>query len=264
MIRRNILLGLTAVFIFVFFGCNKKSYDLDAALTSIKADELSQNTRILSSDEFEGRAPSSKGEELTVNFLQAQFEKLGLQPGNGNSFFQEVPLVKINSIPEGKLEIRGEGKTSIFSFGDEFTAVTLRVEDEVALEESEMVFVGYGIIAPEYNWNDYEGIDVRGKTVVMLVNDPGFTTQDPELFSGNAMTIYGRWTYKYEEAARQGAAGAFIIHETEPAAYGWGVVRNGWTGPQFILTSEDKNLSRCAVEGWLTLDVSKKILETKH
>ncbi len=138
----------------------------------------------------------------------------------------------------------------------------MRVEDEVALEESEMVFVGYGIIAPEYNWNDYEGIDVRGKTVVMLVNDPGFTTQDPELFSGNAMTIYGRWTYKYEEAARQGAAGAFIIHETEPAAYGWGVVRNGWTGPQFILTSEDKNLSRCAVEGWLTLDVSKKILET--
>ncbi len=262
MSKEKVLIGVAALFILVFWGCREKIYDLEGALASIKADELSQNTQILASDEFEGRAPSSKGEEVTVNFLQEQFKKLGLEPGNGDSFFQEVPMIGINSIPEGKFEIKGNGKTTSLSFGDEFTAVTLRVQEEVALEDSEMVFVGYGIISPEYNWNDYEGIDVKGKTVVMLVNDPGFTTKDPKLFSGNAMTYYGRWTYKYEEAARQGAAGAFIVHETEPAAYGWGVVRKGWTGLRFILATEDRNLSRCAVEGWLTLEVSKRLLET--
>jgi Zn-dependent M28 family amino/carboxypeptidase len=242
------------------FGCAKKEHDLEAALASISAESLSKNTEILSSDKFEGRAPSSKGEELTVNFMKDEFEKLGLKPGNEDSYFQEVPLVEINSIPTEDLMVKGPATTGKYRFKDEFTALTLRVVDEVSLDDSEMVFVGYGIIAPEYDWNDYEGIDVKGKTVVMLVNDPGFDTEDPDFFTGRAMTYYGRWTYKYEEAARQGAAGAFIIHETEPAAYGWGVVRNSFTGPKFNMSSEDKNLSRCAVEGWLTLDVSKDIL----
>ena len=261
MARKIILSGFLMVFIIYLAGCSEKTHDVEAALDSISADSLAKNTEILSSDEFEGRAPASRGEELTINFMKEEFQKLGLEPGNGDSFFQEVPMVEIDSIPEGNLVIKGKKSTHEFSFGDEFASVTLRTVDEVRLDETEVVFVGYGIVAPEYDWNDYEGIDVRGKTVVILVNDPGYATEDPDLFTGRAMTYYGRWTYKYEEAARQGAAGAFIIHETKPAAYGWGVVKNGWTGPQFILPSEDKNMSRCAVEGWLTLEVSKKILE---
>jgi hypothetical protein len=249
MIRKIVLLGFVMILLYASPQCTKKAQTIDAVLDSISAESLAKNTQILSSDEFEGRAPASKGEELTINFIREEFQKLGLEPGNGDSFYQEVPMVEINSVPEGNLVIQAIAGTHEFSFGDEFTSVTLRTVDEVSLDSTEMVFVGYGIVAPEYDWNDYEDIDVRGKTVVMLVNDPGFVTEDPDFFTGRAMTYYGRWTYKYEEAARQGAAGAFIIHETEPAAYGWGVVQNGWTGPQFILPSEDKNMSRCAVEG---------------
>lgn len=248
-------------FALFLFGCTNKKQSLESALESISAEDLSKNTAILASDEFEGRAPSSKGEEKTVNFLKEEFQGLGLKPGNGESYFQEVPLVEITVNPDTKLKIDSNSESNLFSYGKEFVAVTLRVVDEVSLDNSEMVFIGYGIIAPEYDWNDYEGLDVRGKTVVTLVNDPGFATKDPELFNGRAMTYYGRWTYKYEEAARQGAAGIFIIHETEPAAYGWGVVQKGWTGPQFNLESEDKNLARCAVEGWLTIDTTKTLFE---
>lgn len=244
-----------------FSGCGSKDKGLESALESISAEELAKNVEIISSDEFEGRAPASKGEEKTVKFLKEEFQKLGLKPANGESYFQEVPLVEITGDPNIKLKITGGKKVHSFSCGDEFVGVTQRVVKEVAVSDSEMVFLGYGIVAPEYNWNDYDGINVRGKTVVVLVNDPGFATENPELFNGRAMTYYGRWTYKYEEAARQGAAGIFIIHETEPAAYGWGVVKKGWTGPQFNLVSEDNNLSRCAVEGWVQLDVADKIFK---
>jgi Zn-dependent M28 family amino/carboxypeptidase len=246
----------------IFSGCAKEDQKLKAALESITAEELSRNVEILSSDEFEGRGPVSKGEEKTISFLKEEFQKVGVKPGNGDSYFQEVPLVEITAGPVTKLEIKSDKKSMLFAYGDEFVGVTLREVEKVALNDSEMIFVGYGIVAPEYNWNDYQGLDVRGKTVVMLVNDPGFATEDPEFFKGRAMTYYGRWTYKFEEAARQGAEGVFIIHETEPAAYPWGVVKNGWTGPQFHLLSEDKNLSRCAVEGWVTIETARKLLES--
>jgi len=251
-----------ALLVFFFFGCAKEDQNLKQALESISAEELSKDVEILSSDEFEGRAPASKGEEKTISFLKEEFQKVGLKPGKGESFFQEVPMVEITAGPVTKLEIKSDKKSMLFSYGDEFVGVTLRVVEKVSLDDSEMVFVGYGIVAPEYTWNDYEGLDVRGKTVVMLVNDPGFAAEDPELFNGRAMTYYGRWTYKYEEAARQGAEGALIIHETVPAAYPWGVVKNGWTGPQFNLISEDKNLSRCAVEGWVTIETAHKLFES--
>ena len=134
-----------------------------------------------------------------------------------------------------------------------------RISEFEQLKDSELVFVGYGVNAPEYNWNDYKGLDVKGKTVVILVNDPGFSTQDPALFNGNAMTYYGRWTYKYEEASRQGAEGAIIIHETAPASYGWSVVENSWTGPQFGFVRDDLNKGRVAVEGWVNSDVAKEL-----
>jgi Zn-dependent M28 family amino/carboxypeptidase len=254
-----ISLVLLALF---FFGCAKEDQKLKPALESITAEELSKDVEILSSDEFEGRAPASKGEEKTISFLKEEFQKVGLKPGNGDSFFQELPMVEITAGPVTKLEIKSDKKSMLFAYGDEFVGVTLRVVEKVSLVDSEMVFVGYGIVAPEYNWNDYDGLDVRGKTVVMLINDPGFPIEDPEFFKGRAMTYYGRWTYKFEEAARQGAEGVLIIHETEPAAYPWGVVKNGWTGPQFYLISEDKNLSRCAVEGWVTIETARKFFES--
>jgi Zn-dependent M28 family amino/carboxypeptidase len=248
--------------IFLFLSCAQKSQDIDAALASLSTDELAVDVEILSSDEFEGRFPASLGEEKTIAFLKEEFEKVGLKPGNGNSYFQEVPLVEITANPLTNLIVTGGSEPLEFAFEDDFVGVTLRVQEKVKVENSDMIFVGYGIVAPEYGWNDYDGIEVKGKTVVMLVNDPGFATKDPELFNGRAMTYYGRWTYKYEEAARQGAACAIIVHETEPAAYGWGVVKNGWTGPNFSLVTEDGNASRCAVESWITLDTAHKIFES--
>ncbi len=261
MVKKHYLIFIITVLALSFFYCQKEKRSLEAALASIQADEFLKDVRILSSDEFEGRAPASKGEEKTILFLQEEFRKLGLRPGNGESFLQEVPMVEITADPSAELVVKDRTKSDRFSYGDEFVAWTLRVVDESALADSEMIFVGYGIVAPEYNWNDYQGLDVRGKTVVILVNDPGYATENPELFNGRSMTYYGRWTYKYEEAARQGAAGALIIHETKPAAYPWEVVKNGWTGPQFNLVTEDNNFSRCAVEGWLHLDTASQILE---
>lgn len=248
-------------FALVFLGCAGDDADLRNALESINAEDLSADIQVLASDEFEGRGPSSAGEEKTINFLKEEFQKLGLQPGNGDSYFQEVPLVSITVNSDSKLMIKGNGQTSIFSYSDDYMAWTKRVVGKAAIKNSEMIFVGYGTVAPEYDWNDYEGVDVRGKTVVMLVNDPGFATQDDTLFKGNSMTYYGRWTYKYEEAARQGAAGAFIIHETEPASYPWEVVTGSWSGAQFDLLSDDNNMSRCAIEGWVTIESARAIFE---
>ncbi len=255
-----LLLGL---FVFGFFGCGGGSEDrlLRPALESITAEDLARHTQVLASDEFEGRAPASAGEVKTIQYLRQEFQKLGLKPGNGESYFQEIPMVVMTADPASRLVIR-HGKEEIsLAYKDEFVAETQRVVEESALVDSEIVFAGYGIVAPEFDWNDYQGLDVRGKTVLVLINDPGFATQDPQLFSGRAMTYYGRWTYKYEEAARQGAAGVFIVHETEPAAYPWGVVQNGWTGPQFNLVREDNNMSRCAAEGWLHLDAARRIFD---
>ncbi len=253
---------LFSIFMFIYVSCTSKEHDIEAAAASLNTDELAQDVAILSSDEFEGRFPASPGEEKTIEFLKKEFEKVGLKPGNGESFFQEVPLVEITASPLLGLVVTGGEKPLEFAFKDDFVGLTLRVQEKVSVENSDMIFVGYGIVAPEYEWNDYEGVDAKGKTVVMLVNDPGFATEDPELFKGRAMTYYGRWTYKYEEAARQGAACAVIVHETEPAAYGWNVVRKGWTGPNFSLVSEDGNASRCAVESWITLDTARTIFET--
>ncbi|MBN2243864.1 MAG: M28 family peptidase [Acidobacteria bacterium] len=232
---------------------------MKSALECINVQDLSKHIRIVSSDEFEGRGLASRGEEKTIRYIRGEFERLGLAPGNGDSYFQEVPLVSIKTDPETELAVRGNGGTGAFAYGKDCMVATRRESETVSLEDSEMVFVGYGIVAPEYSWNDYEGLDVRGKTVVMLVNDPGFATRDPALFKGKAMTYYGRWTYKYEEAARQGAEAAFIIHETGPAGYPWEVVRNSWSGRQFGLRTEDGNRTRCAVEGWLTLESARAV-----
>lgn len=216
--------------------------------------------KTISSDEFAGREPSTEGEEKVVSFIENHFKEWGLKPYNEEtgSYRQSVPLVKIMPYQVSDLTFSGDNAPETMDYRTEMMAWTIQVTDEVALENSEMVFVGYGIVAPEYDWNDYEGLDVEGKTVVMFVNDPGYATQDPELFNGNAMTYYGRWTYKFEEAARQGAAGALIIHETGPAGYGWGVVASG-SPVRYDLKKDNNNMDRAKVEGWITLDSAEAL-----
>ncbi len=231
------------------------------AQATITASNLSAEIAILASDSFEGRGPSSLGEERTVAYLRTGFQELGLRPGNGDSYYQEVPLVAIAADTTMTLAVSGRGATNRFAYGTQFMGWTTRVVPRVDIAGSDVVFVGYGIVAPEYAWNDYAGIDARGKTVVMLVNDPGFATKDTALFNGNAMTYYGRWTYKYEEAARHGAAAALIVHETAPAGYPWEVVSGSWSGPQFDLVAADSNMSRVALEGWLTLASAEAVFQ---
>lgn len=237
------------------------STNKDQSRITFSEQRLRQNIATLASDQFEGRQPSSVGETLTIEFLRDQFKALGLQPGNGDSYYQAVKLIEITADADMSLQISG-GKNPIkLAYGSEMVAWTKRVTEQSSITDSELVFVGYGSVAPEYGWNDYAGMDFEGKTVVVLVNDPGYATQDPALFNGKAMTYYGRWTYKYEEAARQGAAGVILIHETGAASYPWAVVENGWTGPQFDLVSADNNMSRAAVESWVTEDSAKAIFE---
>lgn len=230
------------------------------AIDTINEKDLARHISILASDEFEGRAPASAGEEKTIQYLKAEFEGLGLKPGNNGSFFQEVPLVSITADPETTLTVTGASEPMNFTYGDEMMVSTRRVVEQSGVEDSDLVFVGYGIVAPEYDWNDYAAMDVTGKTVVILVNDPGYATQNPELFRGNTMTYYGRWSYKYEEAARQGAAAALIIHETAPAAYPWEVVRNGWSGEQFGLVRTGPESDLMPIEGWLHRDAAVHLL----
>ncbi len=246
-------------FAIIFVSCSRET--IEPALQSITEKDLADDIAILSSDDFEGRSPSSPGEAKTIQFLKSEFQRIGLQPGNGDSYFQEVPLVSIAASSQAKLRVKekeGSGSQT-FNFGRDFIVFTKRVVGSSFINNSEMIFVGYGVVAPEYDWNDYAGLDVRGKTVVMLINDPGFASEDPNLFNGRSMTYYGRWTYKFEEAARQGAEAAFIIHETKPASYPWEVVVSSWAGPQFDLQSDDNNMSRCALEGWLTVETAKQI-----
>lgn len=216
--------------------------------------------RQLSSDEFEGRAPASKGEILTVELLETKFREWGLKPydAENDTYKQPVPLVKMIPYRVSEMTLTGDTQLDPLEYRTEMMAWSPRVVESIELKDSELVFVGYGIVAPEYEWDDYEGLDVEGKTVVMLVNDPGYDTEDEDLFNGAAMTYYGRWTYKFEEAARQGAAGALVIHETGPAGYGWSVVA-GASPVRFDLARENKNMDRVEVEGWLTSDSAEAL-----
>ncbi len=226
---------------------------------SINSADFAAHVRTLSSDEFEGRAPGSIGERATTTYLKDQFERLGLSPGNNGSFFQRVQMVETTALPGSALSITVGGTTQNLKIGTDAVLGTRTAKTEITADDSELVFVGYGVVAPEADWNDYEGLDVKGKTVVILVNDPGFLRGDETLFKGRAMTYYGRWTYKFEEAARQGALGALIVHDTEPAAYGWDVVRNSWSGVQFDLTPADDPEPRLDFQGWLSDDAATKL-----
>jgi len=219
-----------------------------------------RHIEILASDEFGGRAPASPGEELTVDYLVQHFENLGLEPANGDSYTQDVPLawLEVNNSP-GLVISGGEGEDLNLAYATEQVMWSRQQVPQTSISDSELVFVGYGINSPERGWNDYAGVDVQGKTVVLLVNDPGYATQDSELFNGNAMTYYGRWDYKFDEAARQGAVGAIMVHDTLPAAYPWSTVTNSWTGRQFDMVLPDKGAGLVSVEGWVTREKAEAL-----
>lgn len=228
--------------------------------TLISEAALRSVTTRLASDEFEGRAPGTRGEQLTVEYLIEQFRAAGLQPGNNGSWVQDVPLVELDAQNISALRFHTPRGVQSLRHGDDFVAVSYRVTPRTDLRNSDVVFVGYGINAPERGWNDYAGVDVRGKTVVILVNDPDW--QQAEIggtFNGRAMTYYGRWTYKFEEAARQGAAAAIIVHDTEPAAYGWNVVRSSWTGPQYMQDAANGHMDETQANGWIQLEQARRL-----
>jgi Zn-dependent M28 family amino/carboxypeptidase len=245
-------------------ACGKSGPVAMAQLPDIDAAAVLAHAKVLSSDEFEGRAPGTKGEELTVNYLVDEFKKIGLKAGNTDgTFIQKVPLVGITPAPAPLVIAKGRDQLTL-QWKDDVVAWTKHVTDVASLDKSELVFVGYGVVAPEYNWDDYKGVDVKGKTLVMLVGDPPVPDPaspgqlDPKVFGGRAMTYYGRWTYKYEIAAMKGAAGALIVHETEPAGYPFSVVQNK-VDEQFDLVTPDKNMGRASIEGWVTLDRARKL-----
>src|SRR5215470_7032733 len=246
-------------------GCSKSGPVTMAQLPDIDTAAVLAHTQALSSDEFEGRAPGTKGEELTVNYLIDQFKKIGLKPGNPDgTYLQKVPLVGITPSPAPLVFAKNKEELTL-KWKDDVVAWTKHVADVASVDKSELVFVGYGVVAPEYNWDDYKGVDVRGKTIVMLVNDPPVPDPansgqlDPKVFGGRAMTYYGRWTYKYEIAAQKGAAGVLLIHETGPAGYPFEVVQSKVT-EQFDLVTPDKNMGRVAIEAWITRDQGRKLL----
>ena len=232
---------------FLIAGCTPES----------EFEKYKKHVVTLASDEFEGRAPGTAGGEKTKNYIASHFESLGLK-SFGGSYLMPVNLTGINLIvDESFFNLSVSGEMLDLNYRTDVVYGTTRQIEEVAFDDSDLIFVGYGVNAPEYDWNDYK-VDVTGKTVVMLINDPGFELKGTE-FNGKAMTYYGRWTYKFEEAARQGAAGVLIIHETAPASYPWGVVENGWSGEQLNLTFADRNLDRSALEGWITLDLAEQL-----
>jgi len=233
-----------------------------AGPTALSAGRILAHTKILASDEFEGRAPASPGEEKTVAYLVAEFKKIGLAPGNPNgTYLQNVPMIGLTSKPTATFTAGGQTLAPTHLI--DYVAVSRRVAPRIDVKASELVFVGYGVSAPEFGWDDYKGVDVRGKTVVMLINDPPVTDAsgqlDPKVFGGKAMTYYGRWTYKYEIASAKGAAACLIVHETGPAGYPFAVVAGSWGRENFDLRTPDANASRVAVEAWLTLDFAKQL-----
>ncbi len=234
------------------------------AVNAIDAAGLLDHIKVLGSDKFEGRAPGSKGEEESVNYITAQFKELGLKPGNPNgSYTQEVPMAGILTKPTADFTVGGK-KMELNSPND-FVAFTQQITPEITLENSEMVFVGYGVVAPEYGWDDFKGVDVKGKTVVFLINDPPVADPkdpsrlDEKMFKGKAMTYYGRWSYKYEIAAEKGAVAAVIVHETIPAAYPWTVVENSNSTANFVIDAPDKNMSTIGIRSWIQLETARKL-----
>lgn len=251
----------TLLTVILLSACSPNSDNLvQQAEESINAEDMASYVRMLASDEFQGRKPFTEGEAKTIKYLSEQFEKIGLKAPYEGSYLQEVPMVQISYQPSPSIELKLPKGNLKLDYVQDYIAKTPHIVDEVNIMNTEMVFAGYGIVAPEYDWDDYAHLDVRDKIVLVLVNDPGFATQDPTFFKGNAMTYYGRWAYKYEEAARQGAKGIWVIHETSAAGYPWASLSNT-CGSNLYLLDENNNLDQCELTGWITEEACAKIFD---
>lgn len=251
--------SLSIICFTLFANCTTKDQVAEAENT-INSKDFENHVIALSSDEFQGRKPFTIGEEKATQYLANELKKMGIDGAYDGTYFQDVPLVELNFTPDSNITIKTPNGDLSLNNTKDFIAKTPHLIDSVEIKNTEIVFAGFGIVAPEYGWNDYKNIDVKDKIVMVLVNDPGFATQNKELFNGNSMTYYGRWAYKYEEAARQGAKGIFVIHSTKAAGYGWQVLTN--TSSSGITTQdENKNLDKCSVEGWITDAACKQLFE---
>ena len=239
---------------------NEESGSADEYASLLHADSLSQAIQQLASDSFLGRKPFTAGEKITVDYLQKKFQALGVEPGNGNSFIQEVPMVSISATAEPVMLVEGQGKRMQLKGFDDYVIWTDKTDSKQSFNADELVFAGYGVVAPEHNWNDYADIDVKGKIVMVLVNDPGFNAGDTSLFKGKTMTYYGRWTYKFEEAARQGAKGCLVIHNTEAAGYPFNVQQSNWNTSRLRLDNRGTSEQLCNIIGWIRSDVVKQLI----
>lgn len=222
------ILYFSFIAIYFFQGCRFSNSESEPTAFSFNRDSLAGHIIVLASDSFQGRKPFSPGEKMTLDYLVNQFRSMGLEPGNGDSYLQEVPMVKITPEPDSLMKVESAKGNFALKRSSDYVFFTEKTDPVISLDKDELIFAGYGVVAPEYNWNDYAGINVKGKVVLVMVNDPGFGTSDTTIFKGNTMTYYGRWTYKYEEAARQGAKACLVIHNEKAASYPFSVVQNSW------------------------------------
>lgn len=242
------------------FTAHPKKIDPDEGLAAFSAGNLTKHITVLASDEFEGRKPFTRAETKTIDYLRAQFKALGLQPGNGQSYFQKVAMVNIATTASPEMTVNTLKDSFKLKGFDDYVLWTDKTDEKINVDNAEVIFAGYGVVAPEYKWNDYEGINVKGKIVLVMVNDPGFGSGDTSLFKGKTMTYYGRWTYKFEEAARQGAKGCLIIHNTVAASYPFSVVQNNWNASRLRLDDRGKNEKYSDVIGWVSGEAANKML----
>lgn len=246
------------LFLMTTLGVSCHSFVRNSGDDAIQYKNIEKHIKTLSSDRFAGRMPTTPAEKLTIDYISAQMKEIGLEPANNGSYFQEVPLLAVTSKISNTLDfVTPKGAIQLQKLVDCVT-FSRRMEEELTLDQSELVFAGFGITAPEYDRDDFQGMDLKGKTILVFVNDPGFGTNEP-YFKGNTMTYYGRWTYKFEEAARRGAKGCLIIHETGPAGYPWNVVRNNGESTKLYLKPENGNLDRCAFEGWISKTAAEQL-----
>ena len=251
------------IFLLSLAACNQKKQAVqqEDGVASFNADSLKKDIAMLASDSFMGRKPFTEGETKTIDYLQKQFASIGLEPGNGNSYVQAVPMVNILATAAPEMQVKSAKGNLTLKAYDDYIIWTDKTDSSISLNNNELVFAGYGVVAPEYNWNDYEGLDVKGKVVMVMVNDPGFWSGDTTLFKGKTMTYYGRWTYKFEEAARQGAKGCLIVHNTKAASYPFSVQQKSFNTSRLQLDNRGKDMKNCDVIGWVTETTANRLFK---
>ena len=251
------------IFLLSLAACNQKKQAVqqEDGVASFNADSLKKDIAMLASDSFMGRKPFTEGETKTIDYLQKQFASIGLEPGNGNSYVQAVPMVNILATAAPEMQVKSAKGNFTLKAYDDYIIWTDKTDSSISLNTNELVFAGYGVVAPEYNWNDYEGLDVKGKVVMVMVNDPGFWSGDTTLFKGKTMTYYGRWTYKFEEAARQGAKGCLIVHNTKAASYPFSVQQKSFNTSRLQLDNRGKDMKNCDVIGWVTETTANRLFK---